>query len=95
MLCKGRTIRYLRGGGLGKYQKKIRVFYDNWKKFMSSPPPRRTFRKNFLGHLKKNIVQRNVVEKKILASNWGTKKNSSTEKLPNPPPQKSNGPSLN
>jgi hypothetical protein len=52
-------------------------------------------RKNFLGHLKKNIVQRNVAEKKILASNWGMKKNSCTEKLPNPPPpQISNDPSL-
>jgi hypothetical protein len=51
-------------------------------------------RKNFLGHLKKNIVQRNVAEKKILASNWGMKTNSCTEKLPNPPPQISNGPFL-
>ena len=41
--------------------------------------------KNFLGHLKKNIVQRNVAEKKILGSNLGMKKNSCTEKLPNPP----------
>jgi hypothetical protein len=41
--------------------------------------------KNFLGHLKKNIVQRNVAGKKILASNWGMKKNSCTEKLPNLP----------
>jgi hypothetical protein len=41
--------------------------------------------KKFLGHLKKNIVQRNLAEKKILASNWGMKKNSCTEKLPNPP----------
>ena len=60
---------------------------------MPPPPPRRrtfrgTFRKNFLGHLKKNIVQRNVAEKKILASNSGMKKNSCTEKLPNPPPLK-------
>ena len=55
---------------------------------------RRTFRKKFLGHFKKNIVQRNVAEKKILASNWGLKKNSCTEKLPNTPPQISNGPSL-
>jgi hypothetical protein len=30
-------------------------------------------------------VQRNVAEKKILASNWGLKKNSCPEKLPNPP----------
>ena len=30
-------------------------------------------------------MQRNVAEKKILASNWGLKKNSCTEKLPNPP----------
>ena len=61
---------------------------------MTSPPPtppprrrtfRRTFRKKFLGHFKKNIVQRNVAEKKILASNLGLKKNSCTEKLPNPP----------
>ena len=49
------------------------------KKNMSSPPP------PHLGHLKKNIVQRNVAEKKILASNWGMKKNSNTEKLPNTP----------
>ena len=57
---------------------------------------RRTFREKFLGRFKKNIVQRNVAEKKILASNWGLKKNSCTEKLPNPPPpQISNGPSLN
>ena len=42
--------------------------------------------KNFLGHLKKNIVQRNVAEKKILASNWGMKKNSCPEKLPKAPP---------
>jgi hypothetical protein len=61
----------------------------------STPPPRRrTFREKFLGHLKNNIVQRDVAEKKILASNWGMKKNSCTEKLPNPPPQISNGPSL-
>jgi hypothetical protein len=49
--------------------------------------------KNFLGHLKKKIVQRNVAEKKILASIWGMKKNLCTEKLPTPP-QISNGPSL-
>ena len=66
---------------------------------MSPPPVDELFDglsgKNILGHLKKNIVQRNVAEKKILASNWGMKKNSCTEKLPNPPPpQKSNGPSL-
>jgi hypothetical protein len=74
----GRTIRYLRGGGgLGKYQKKIQkknIVYnkpiekknrartrgDFYRKiiYVSSPP--------FLGHLKKNIVQRNVVEKKFL-----------------------------
>jgi hypothetical protein len=58
----------------------------------SPPPPPPVYElfeglsgKNCLGHLKKNIVQRNVAEKKILASNWGMKKNSSTEKLPNPP----------
>ena len=68
------------------------VFYNNQKIYAFTPPPhprRRTFRgifrKIFLGHLKKNIVQRNVAEKKILASNWGMKKNSCTEKLPNPP----------
>ena len=65
------------------------------KKFMSSPPrppPPPVDElfdglcgKNFLGHLKKNIVQRNVAEKKILARNWGMKKNSCTENLPNPP----------
>jgi hypothetical protein len=57
---------------------------------MSSPPVDELFDelsgKIFLGHLKKNIVQKNVAEKKILASNWGMKKNSCTEKLPNPPP---------
>jgi hypothetical protein len=73
------------------------MFYDNQKKFMpSSPPPPppppvdELFDEfseiNFLGNLKKNIVQRNVAEKKILASNWGMKKNSCAEKLPNPPP---------
>ena len=66
------------------------VFYDNRKKIMSSPPVDELFDglsgKNFLGHLKKNIVQRNVAEKKILASNLVMKKNSCTEKLPNPPP---------
>ena len=59
------------------------------KKFMTPPPPVDELfdgRENFLGHFKKNIVQRNVAEKKILASNWGIKKNSCTEKLPNPPP---------
>jgi hypothetical protein len=29
-------------------------------------------------------VQRNFAEKRIIASNWGMKKNSWTEKLPNP-----------
>ena len=68
------------------------VFYE--KKLCLLPPPvDELFREIFLGHLKKNIVQRNVAEKKILASNWGMKKNSCTEKLPNPP-QISNGPSL-
>jgi hypothetical protein len=64
------------------------LFYDNRKKIYAFPPPplpNGLSRKNFLGHLKKNIVQRNVAEKKILASNWGIKKNSCTEKLPNPP----------
>ena len=68
------------------------MFYNNKKNFMTSPPPpprrrtfRRTFRKNFLGHFKKNIVHRIVAEKNILASNWELKKNSCTEKLPNPP----------
>jgi hypothetical protein len=57
---------------------------------------------NFLGHLKKNIVQRNVAGKKILASNWGMKKNSCKQlgdekkfvhrkiAQPPPPPQISN-----
>ena len=67
------------------------LFYDNRKKIyaLSPPPVDELFYglsgKNFLGHLKKNIVQRNVAEKKILASNWGMKKNSCIEKLPNPP----------
>jgi hypothetical protein len=43
---------------------------------------------NFLGHLKKNIVQRNVAEKKILASNWGMKKIRAQKNCPNPPPSK-------
>ena len=43
---------------------------------MHSSPPRRqtfrrTFRENFLGHLKKNIVQRNVAEKKFLQAIGG------------------------
>ena len=75
------------------FEKIKKVFYNNKKFFMTSPPPRRrtfrrTFRKKFLGHFKKNIVQRNGAEKKILARNWGLKKNSCTEKLPNPPPLK-------
>ena len=54
------------------------------------PPPRRrtfrlTFREKIFRSSYKNIVQRNGAEKKILASNWGMKKNSCTEKLPNPP----------
>jgi hypothetical protein len=69
------------------------VFYDNRKKiyaFPQPPPPVDELfdgvsGKKFLDHLKKNIVQRNVAEKKILASNWEMKKNSCTEKLPNPP----------
>ena len=67
------------------------VFYNNKKNIyaISPPPVDELFdglsgKKN-LGHFKKNIVQRNVAEKKILASNWGMKKNSCTEKLPNPP----------
>ena len=47
------------------------------KKFMPSSPPRPVddlFGKNFLGHLKKNIVQKNVAKKIILASNWGMTK---------------------
>jgi hypothetical protein len=50
--------------------------------------------KIFLGHFKKNIVQRNVAEKKILASNWGIKKIRAQKNCPTPPPQISNGPSL-
>ena len=88
------------------YSKTLKwCFYDNRKKSYVFPPPPlpppstnfliRLSGKIFLGHLKKNIVQRNVAEKKIIASKWGMKKNSCTEKLPNPPPpQKSNGPSL-
>ena len=75
---------------------------------MTSPPPppppprrrtfRRTFGKNFLGHFKKNIVQRNVAEKKILASNPQAnpqvKKKFVHRKIAQPPPQISNGPPL-
>ena len=69
------------------------VFYDNRK--ISAPPPDEVSGKHFLGIFKKNIVQTNVAEKKIIASSWGMKKNSCTKKLPNPPPpQISNGPSL-
>ena len=56
----------------------------------SSPPPLPPVDELFdelsgenLGHLKKNIVQRNVAEKK-----FGDEKNSCTEKLPNLPPPK-------
>ena len=64
----------------------------------SPPPPvdelfNELSEKNFLGHLKKNIVQRNVAEKKILASNLGMKKIRAQKNCP-PPHQISNGPSL-
>ena len=66
---------------------------------MSSPPVDELYDglsgKNFLGHLKKNIVQRNVAEKKILASNLVMKKKFVHRKIAQPPPpQISNGPSL-
>ena len=57
------------------------------------PLPNGLSGKIFLGHLKKNIVQRNVAEKKILASNWGIKKIRAQKNCPTPP-QISNGPSL-
>jgi hypothetical protein len=67
------------------------VFYDNQKKiYVFSPPVDELFDglsgKIFLGHLKKNIVQRNVAEKKILASNWGMKKIRAQKNCPTPPP---------
>jgi hypothetical protein len=55
------------------------------------PPPRvdELSGKNFLGHLKKNIVQRNVAEKKMIASNWGMKKIRAQKNCPTPlPPHK-------
>jgi hypothetical protein len=69
------------------------VFYDNQKKiYVFSPPVDELFDglsgKIFLGHLKKNIVQRNVAEKKILASNWGMKKIRAQKNCPPPPPLK-------
>jgi hypothetical protein len=48
------------------------VFYGNRKKIYAKPPPPvdevfdELSGKIFLGHLKKNIVQRNVAEKKFL-----------------------------
>jgi hypothetical protein len=57
------------------------VFYDNRKKMYAFFPPPPVV--DFLGHLKKNIVQRNVAEKKIRA-----------RKIAQPLPQISNGPSL-
>ena len=57
------------------------VFYDNLKKIVffppTTPPPPvdEVFDglsgKNFFGHLKKNIVQRNVTEKKLLQAIGG------------------------
>jgi hypothetical protein len=69
------------------------VFYNNQKKiydFSLSPPPVDELfdglsGKIFLGHFKKNIVQRNVAEKKILASNWGIKKIRAQKNCPTPP----------
>jgi hypothetical protein len=43
------------------------VFYENRKKIYAFPLPG----KIFLGHLKKNIVQRNVAEKKFLQAIGG------------------------
>jgi hypothetical protein len=70
------------------------VFYDNQKKIFafSLPPPTppvderfdELSGKNFLGHHKKYRAKE-CCKKKILSSNWGMKKNSCTEKLPNPP----------
>ena len=58
---------------------------------MPPPPPRRqtfrrTFRKNFLGHLKKNIVQRNVAEKKYSCKQLGDEKKFVHRKIAQPPP---------
>jgi hypothetical protein len=52
------------------------VFYDNRKKIYAFflpplPPVDELSKKNFLGHLKKNIVQRNVAEKKFLQAIGG------------------------
>jgi hypothetical protein len=51
------------------------VFYHNPKKNYASPPVDELFDelfgKNFLGHLKKNIVQRNVAVKKFLQAIGG------------------------
>ena len=56
------------------------VFYDNLKKIVFFPPPQPPpvdelfdglSGKNFFGHLKKNIVQRNVTEKKLLQAIGG------------------------
>jgi hypothetical protein len=69
-------------------------FYGNRKQFFAFlPPPHPVDKlfdalsgKTFLGHLKKNIVQRNVAETKSSCKQLGVEKNSCTEKLPNPPP---------
>jgi hypothetical protein len=56
------------------------VFWDNRKKnYAFSPPSPHPVDelfdglsgKNFLGHLKKNIVQRNVAKKKFVHAIWG------------------------
>jgi hypothetical protein len=49
--------------------------------------------KKFLCHLKKNIVQRNVAEKKFLQQ-LGDEKKFVHRKIAQPSPQISNGPSL-
>ena len=77
------------------------MFYDNRKKIdvFSPPPVDELFDglsgKNFLGNLKKNIVQRNVAEKKNSCKQLGDEKKFVHRKIAQtPPPQISNGPSL-
>jgi hypothetical protein len=69
------------------------VFLRQSEKFMPLLPPPlpvdelfgELSGKNFLGRLKKISCKGMLPKKKILASNLGMKKNSCTEKLPDPP----------
>ena len=68
------------------------VFLRQSEKFMPLPPPprRQTFRKNFLGRLKKISCK----GKKNSCKQFGDEKKFVHRKIAQPPPQISNGPSL-